>query len=535
MSIGTVYLIGAGPGDPGLITLHGLERLRTADVVVYDRLAHPALLEHVRPDAERVYVGKASAAHAMKQADINALLVERAKQGKTVARLKGGDPFVFGRGGEEGEACRAAGVPFEIVPGVTSAIAAPAYAGIPITHRDMASSFAVITGHERDDAKESGRREPGAAEGRRDWAGIAKGADTLVFLMGVEALPEIVARLQEHGRSPETPVALVQWGTWPRQRVVTGTLATIAAEVERAQLTPPAVCVVGEVVRLREALRWFDDPQARPLFGKRALVTRAREQASALSDLLRAAGAEPVEFPVIKIARRDDYGDLDVALARLPRYAWLVFTSANAVPIVAERLEALGLDARAFGGVRIAAIGPATAEALSNLLHLRADFVPSEAVAEAILAEWPDEDLHGKRILLPRAAEAREVLPEQLRARGAAVEVLPIYETQLDASAAESVRDQLKNGEIDVITFTSSSTVRNFAQAIAGEDRERLLHLAGRTLVAAIGPVTAETARENGLEPQIVAETHTIPGLVAALEGYFHARIDSPPAPPAPQ
>jgi len=517
---GTVYLIGAGPGDPGLITLRGLERLREADVVVYDRLAHPALLEHVQPDAERIYVGKASAAHAMQQADINALLVERAKQGKAVARLKGGDPFVFGRGGEEGEACRAAGVVFEIVPGVTSAIAAPAYAGIPITHRDLASSFAVITGHERDDAGEAGGRAPGTAEGRRDWAGIAKGADTLVFLMGVEALPEIVARLQEHGRPSETPVALVQWGTWPRQRVVTGTLATIAAEVERAKLTPPAVCIVGAVVRLRETLRWFDDPQARPLFGRRVLVTRAREQASALSDRLRAAGAEPVEFPVIKIVRMDDYGDLDVALSRLPRYAWVVFTSANAVPIVAERLEALGLDARAFGPVRIAAIGPATAEALYNYLRLRADFVPTEAVAEAVLAEWPEEDLRDRRILLPRAAEAREALPEQLRARGAAVEVLPVYETQHDVSAAGSVRDALENGEIDVITFTASSTVRNFAQTLAGEDRERLRQIAGRAIVAAIGPITAETAREHGLEPQIVAETHTIPGLVAALESY---------------
>ncbi|HZO90590.1 MAG TPA: uroporphyrinogen-III C-methyltransferase [Chthonomonadaceae bacterium] len=524
MAIGTVYLIGAGPGDPGLITARGLELLRAADVVVYDRLAPPALLEHVRPDAERIYVGKASAQHAMKQPDINVLLVERARQGKSVARLKGGDPFVFGRGGEEAEACRAAGVPFEVVPGVTSAIAAPAYAGIPVTHRERASSFAVITGHERDEARESGTREPGAAEGRRNWATIAHAADTLIFLMGVEALPEIAVRLQEHGRDPETPVALVQWGTWPRQRVVTGTLASIVNEAQQANLTPPAVCVVGEVVRLRETLRWFDDPTARPLFGKRVLVTRAREQASALSDLLRSKGAEPVEFPVIKIKRLEENAALDAALARLQEYDWAVFTSANSVPIVAERLEALGRDARAFGRTRIAAIGPATAEALRRQLALRADFVPTEAVAEAVIAQWPEAEIQGKRVLLPRAAEAREILPEKLRAQGAEVDVLLVYETVLDASAAESLRAQLQHGELDVLTFTSSSTVRNFAQAITEGDRTQLPALVGNALIAAIGPITAETARELGLTPHIVAEEHTIPGLVAALEAHFHSQ-----------
>jgi uroporphyrinogen III methyltransferase/synthase len=520
--MGIVYLIGAGPGDPGLITVRGQECLRAADVVVYDRLAHPALLEQTRTDAERIYVGKASAQHALPQSEINALLIECARQGKTVARLKGGDPFVFGRGGEEAQACRAAGVPFEIVPGVTSAIAAPAYAGIPVTHRDAASSFAVVTGHERDDGGAAGTRAPGAAEGRRRWATLAHAADTLVFLMGVEALPEIAARLQEHGRDPETLVALVQWGTWPQQRVVTGTLATIVEEARRAGLTPPAVCVVGEVVRLRETLRWFDDPASRPLFGKRVLVTRAREQASALSDLLRAKGAAPVEFPVIKIARLADYADLDMALRRLREYDWVVFTSANAVPIVAERLEALGLDARAFGQTRLAAIGPATAEALRRYLSLRADFVPTEAVAEAVLAQWPESDLNGRRVLLPRAAEAREILPDTLRERGATVDVLPVYETVLDVSTAESLRTQLEQGELDVLAFTSSSTVRNFAQAIAEGDTARLSALVGQTLIAAIGPITADTAREFGLNPQIVAEEHTIPGLVAAIENFIH-------------
>lgn len=517
---GTVYLIGAGPGDPKLITVRGLELLQTADVIVYDRLAHPSLLSHARPDAEKVYVGKASAKHAMKQPDINALLVDRAKQGKSVARLKGGDPFVFGRGGEEAEVCHEAGVPFEIVPGITSAIAAPAYAGIPVTHRDAASSFAVITGHERDDASEAGTRTPGAAEQRRNWAHIAHAADTLVFLMGVEALPDIAERLQAHGRDPQTPVALVQWGTRTNQRVVTGTLATIVEEARKAVITPPAVCIVGEVVKLRETLRWFDDLASRPLFSKRIVVTRAREQASDLSDLLRARGAEPDEFPVIKIVPRADLSELDNALADLSRYDWILFTSTNTVPIFTERLQALGKDARAFHATKLAAIGPATAEALREHLRLRADFVPTEAVAEAVLEQWPDADLTGKRILLPRAAEAREILPEKLTERGATVDVIPVYDTVMGEtdSVLDLFRGILSAGLIDAITFTSSSTVHNFVQALTKGKTEELPELLAKVQLAAIGPVTADTIRSYGLTPQIIAEEHTIPGLVAALE-----------------
>jgi uroporphyrinogen III methyltransferase/synthase len=521
MTPGLVSLVGAGPGDPGLITWRGLERLREADVVVYDRLAHPALLNEAPPEAERVYVGKASAHHAMRQTDINALLVDRAALGKRVVRLKGGDPFVFGRGGEEAQACRDAGIPFEVVPGVTSAIAALAYAGIPITHRDAASSFAVITGHERDDRGEAGQRAPGAAEQRRNWAHIAHAADTLVFLMGVEALSEITVRLQEHGRSADTPVALVQWGTWPRQRVVTGTLATIAGEVQTAGLTPPAVCVVGEVVRLREPLRWFDLPETRPLFGRRIVVTRAREQASALSDRLRAAGAEAIEFPVIRIVPVADPALIDAALRALSTYTWVVVTSANTAPILAARLDALNLDARAFGTARIAAIGPATADALRAHLGLKADFVPGEAVAESVLAEWPDRDLHGKRILIPRALEARETLPEGLRALGATVDVVTAYETTMDAEATAEFRAQLDNGELDALTFTASSTVHNFARALTAESGSELRDQIGAIAVAAIGPITADALRSYGVTPDIVAEEHTIPGLVTALETHF--------------
>ena len=532
---GLVSLIGAGPGDPGLLTVRGRERLQSADVVVYDRLAHPALLDYTRPDAELVYVGKVSAHHAMKQPDINALLIDRAKQGKSVARLKGGDPFVFGRGGEEAEECRLAGVPFEVVPGVTSAIAAPAYAGIPVTHRDMASSFAIVTGHERDDSRESGTRAPGEAEQRRDWKHIANAGDTLIFLMGVEALPDIAARLQENGRSASTPVALVQWGTWTRQRVVVGTLATIVDDVKRAQLTPPAVCVVGEVVRLREKLQWFDDVATHPLFGKKIVVTRAREQASALSDLLRTRGAEPLEFPAIEIARLDDYAALDAALSDLNAYDWIALTSTNTVAFLAERLDALGLDARALSQTRVAAIGPATAHALKTQLGLRADYMPSEAVAEPMLAEWPDTDVTGQRILLPRALEARDILPDGLRERGATVDVIAAYQTRMDGAASDRLRTQLQNGDIDVLTFTASSTVRNFAQALdegtgnreqgtEGTNAGTLAELVGKTTIASIGPVTSQTLRELGLNVNIEAPEHTIPGLVSAIETYFSAK-----------
>ena len=339
--------------------------------------------------------------------------------------------------------------------------------------------------------------------------------------MGVEALPEIATRLQEHGRAPETPVALVQWGTWSKQKVVTGTLENIVERVKRSGLTPPAVCVVGEVVKLRERLRWFDDPQTRPLFGKKIVVTRAREQASALSDLLRSRGAEPIEMPSIKINRIEDTETIDRALRFLTKYDWIVFTSANAVAIVADRIDAIRKDSRLFGGTRIAAIGPATADALQRRLNVRADFVPTEAVAEAVVAQWPFPDMTDRRVLIPRAKEARELLPEKLREMGAEVEVVPIYETTIDNSDKEEVIEMLRNGEIDAVTLASSSTARNFAEAVSGGKRERLQELMKGVLVAAIGPVTAETARELGMNPQLVSEEHTIPGLTATLETHF--------------
>ncbi len=521
MKPGVVALVGAGPGDPGLITVRGRELLQRADVIVYDRLAHPFLLSYARPEAEKVYVGKASAHHAMRQEEINQLLVERALKGLQVVRLKGGDPLVFGRGGEEAQACREAGVFFEIVPGVTSAIAAPAYAGIAVTHRDAASSFVVITGHERDDASAAGARTAGRAEGRRNWATLAHAADTLVFLMGVEALPEITARLQEHGRSPDTPVALVQWGTWPRQRTVTGTLATIQNEMKRAGITPPAVCVVGEVVKLREELRWFDTPAQRPLLGKRIAVTRAREQASSFAAALQELGAETLLFPVIRIEPIEQNQQLREALLLLPQTAWVVFTSVNAVEPVARQLHSLGWDARAFHNVRIAAIGPATAEAVLKGLGLRADFMPDEAVAEAMAAQWPEEDLRGKHVLLPRAAEARDVLPDALKAKGAMVNVVNAYRTVNEEEASAEFMAALQQGSIDAITFTASSTVHNFVRSVAGADTARLASLLQNIVLAAIGPVTAAALQQYGLQPAVVAPVHTIPGLLEALLQHY--------------
>jgi uroporphyrinogen III methyltransferase/synthase len=493
MSNGKVYLVGAGPGDPGLLTIKGLECIRKADVIVYDRLVHPAILNHACPGAELIYVGKASSAHTMKQDDMNQLLVDKAKEGKIVCRLKGGDPYVFGRGGEEAEALVEAGIEFEEVPGITSAIAAPAYAGIPVTHRDCCSALGVITGHEKGE------------ESRIKWDKISAGLDTLVFLMGVENLPSIVANLVANGRDPSTPVALVRWGTRPEQETLVGTLADIVEKVQSTGFKSPAVTVVGEVVGLREKLRWFDN---RPLFGKRVLVTRSRDQASELSQLLREQGAEPIEFPVIKITPPECSRELDVALDRIDQYDWLLFTSANAVRAVMARLNELGRDVRSLKGPKIGAIGPATAETIS-CTGVRVDFTPSRFVAEAVVEEFP-EDPSGKRILIPRAQDAREVLPEKLTELGADVDAVTVYRTEIDESCAAPVREMLRNGEIDIITFTSSSTVKNFVKLIG-------VSVPAGVQIACIGPITAQTAEDLGLRPDIVAEEYTIEGLVRSM------------------
>src|SRR5437870_6362818 len=519
-----VYLVGAGPGDPGLITVAGLRRLKEADAVVYDRLVNEALLKEVRPDAELVFVGKI-AGESHDQEAINRLLIEKAREGKRVVRLKGGDPFVFGRGGEEAEALREAGISFEIVPGVTSAVAVPAYAGIPVTHRGLASTFAVITGHEN----------PEKPESSIDWGKLATAVDTLVFLMGTKTLPEIVEKLIENGCTPKTPAAVIRWGTTPEQQTVTGTLTDIVRRVQEANLSPPAITVVGEVVRLREKLSWFED---RPLFGKRVLITRTRRQASTLARLLAAEGASPIELPAIEIGPSGDADAVGEAIDALTasRYAWAVFTSANAVELWFGHLRERGLDARAFATTKVAAIGPATAEALAGR-GVVADGGPKEYVAEEVVRALlprlamaspsvrPEEPssaaerrLEGSRvataprILVPRAESARPELVEGLRAAGAEVDEITLYRAAVPETAPAEALSLLREGAIDIVTFTSSSTVRNLTAMLNGH-----IETLRGPLVACIGPITAKTAEELGLRVDVVASEYTVEGLVRAL------------------
>ncbi len=505
---GKVYLVGAGPGDRKLLTLRGKECLEQADVVLYDYLANPVLLEHVPAQAERIYVGRRGRGHYQDQDEVNRLIIQKAREGKTVVRLKGGDPFVFGRGGEEAEAIAAAGLPFEVVPGVTSAVAVPAYAGIPVTHRTLASTVAFVTGHE-DPSKEAATLE---------WPRLASANGTLVFLMGMKNLPAIVEHLVTEGKPADTPVALIRWGTRSGQRTVVGTLGDIVGKAEEAEMEPPTVIVVGDVVRLREQLNWFE---TRPLFGKRILVTRAREQARELSDLLAGYGGEPVECPTIQVVAPESWRELDDAIANLRRYQWLVFTSVNGVRPFMERLRQLGQDARALAGLRLCCIGPRTAQELTAY-GLRADLIPSEFQAEGLIEAMKAAGVAGQRVLLPRAAVAREILPEQLRAMGADVRVVTAYRTVMPSGDADRLKDLLRRHEIHVITFASSSTVRNFRRLF--DSGEEMKKLTGDAVVACIGPITAKTAAEQGLPVTITAAKNTIPALVQAIVRYCSTR-----------
>ncbi len=478
----TVYLVGAGPGDPGLITVRGAEILRRADVVVYDRLSVETLLELAPPDAERISVGKSAGHASLPQDEINALLVERGRAGQQVVRLKGGDPFVFARGGEEASALLAAGVPFEIVPGITSALAVPAYAGVPVTHRGMATSFTVVTGQE------------GPTGSGTDWETVARVGGTVVVLMGAAQRAVIAARLMAGGLSPDTPVTAVTWGTRPEQRTLRTTLARLGAE----PVEPPATIVIGAVAGLD--LRWYE---GRPLFGRRIVVTRAREQASDLVSALHDLGAETVELPVIEIGEPADGGAALLAAARRAGgYDWLVFSSVNAVDRFFAALGQVGSDTRTLGGVSVAAIGPGTAAAL-EAHGVGADLVPARFVAEALVEAFPSGE---GRILLPRAAVARDALPDGLAANGWTVDVVEAYRTRLGEPSAAAL-DALSRA--DAVTFTSSSTVANFLE-VTGDLRRP-------PVIACIGPVTAATARNAGLDVTVVAEAHTIPGLVQSL------------------
>ena len=505
MNGGCVFLVGAGPGDPELLTLKGLRLLRSADAVIHDRLIDRRLLSHVPDGAEVIDVGKILGRRGPTQEDISRLLVSRAQSGQRVVRLKGGDPFVFGRGGEESEALRQAGVRFEVVPGVTSAVAAPAYAGIPLTHRDYSSAFTVVT------ASWAADRPCGAV----DWDLLARLPGTLVVLMGLRNLEEITSLLIDGGRPTETPTACVSWGTEPWQRTVTGTLGEIAASVRSAGLSAPAAIIVGEVVRLRQSLNWYE---TLPLFGKRVLVTRARNQAGTLSQRLTELGAYPVEVPTIEIRPLADYTAFDDRMSSMSSYDWVIFTSSNAVQAVSERLQKHGRDSRALHGVRVACIGEATRTALARI-GLRADLTAAYATSRGLVHAFDTTDLTGMSVLLPRTDIAKSELPERLRSAGACVDQVQAYRTAAPEDARQAALDALHRG-VDSITFTSSSTVDNLV-GLLGDEVELLRGPA----IACIGPVTATTASRYGLNVDIVAQVHTVEGLVADMVEHFGTHI----------
>jgi uroporphyrinogen III methyltransferase/synthase len=485
-----VYLIGAGPGDPELLTLKGRRILQQADAVLYDHLANVALLEFAPPHAERLYVGKKRSVHAFSQEEICSLLIDRARRGLTVVRLKGGDPLLFGRGGEEAEALADAGIPFEIVPGVTTPLGIAAYTGVPLTHREHTSAVTFVTGH---------------AVETIDWAKVGH-AETLVIFMGLTTFPEIARQLINHGRSPDTPAMAVRWATRADQQTIVGTLSRLPALL--AGMKPPATIIVGEVVRLRDKLDWFE---RLPLFGKRIVVTRASEQAGALASRLSALGAGVVELPTIEIRPPADPAPLDRAIAQLDTYDWLIFTSANGVRFFLDRLDAGENDLRKLRA-KICAIGPATRAAV-EALHLKVDLMGKEYVAEGMLEAFAAHDLAGKRILLPRAAVARDLVPAGLARRGARVDVVEAYRTVPPEHLAAQAREVLESRP-DCVTFTSSSTVRNLLLAAGAEALRGIA-------VASIGPITTLTARQLGVEVATQAKVFTVDGLVAAVLGLY--------------
>ena len=505
---GKVYLVGAGPGDPGLLTLRGRDCLERADVVLYDYLANPALLAHAPEHAERLYVGRRGTGKYPEQASINQLLIERAQAGKVVVRLKGGDPFVFGRGGEEAEALATAGIAFEVVPGVTAAVAVPAYAGIPITHRTLASTVTIVTGHE----------DPAKSATMLDWPRLAATRGTLVFLMGMKHLSTITAQLMQEGLSPSTPVAITRWGTRACQQTLVGTLSDIVSKARAIGMEPPTVIVVGEVVQLRSTLNWFE---RRPLFGKRVLMTRAKEQAHELATHLAGYGADPVEGPTISIVPPLDWTVVDRAISEIGTYHWMIFTSVNGVDRFMSRLRVKELDARCLAGRQVCCIGPRTAQELERF-GIRADLVPDEYQAEGVLAALNQQEISTSRILIPRAEVAREILPDQLRARGAHVDVVPVYRTLAPDLKAEGWWQELRDHRLDVVTFTSSSTVRNFVAMLGGVDA--VSPLLRSVTIACIGPITAKTAEEFGLTVSIMPSENTIPALVDAIAHHYESR-----------
>ncbi len=508
--IGKVYLVGAGPGDPGLITVRGQYLLKRAEVVVYDYLASKRLLRFVPSEAQFVYAGKRGGEkHVHTQDEINQMLVDFALAGKTVIRLKGGDPFIFGRGGEELETLAAANIPFEVVPGVTSATAAATYAGIPITHRDYTASVAFLTGHE----------DPTKPNSNIDWSKIATGVGTIVVYMGIKNLPVIVDNLVGNGRSPDTPVAVVRWASTPEQRSVVGTLSTIADIVIKEDIKPPALIVIGEVVNLRDTIDWFEK---RPLFGKRMIVTRTREQASELVARLEEAGASCYECSTINIKPVDSYEVFDEELERINEYHWILFTSLNGVKYFFERLFSKGMDARDLKGPSVAVVGKSTADLLLSY-GINADLIPPKFTGEGLAESLLDQGIEGRNILVPRAKEGREILPEMLRGGGAQVMVTPVYKNIPPQGRIDELRAELESGQVDLVTFTSSSTVRNFLTMVDASDQDELLRLMAGVKIAAIGPITAKTVTDSGLQVDIQPENYTIAAMVQSVIDYYQS------------
>ncbi|MBH5317175.1 uroporphyrinogen-III C-methyltransferase [Paenibacillus sp. GSMTC-2017] len=513
MNTGKVYLVGAGPGDPKLITVRGLECLKVCDVVVYDRLASPRLLQHVKPGTELVYVGKLPDRHTMKQEEINQLLVDLALSGKTVTRLKGGDPTIFGRVGEEAELLYDHGIPFEIVPGITSAIAVPAYAGIPVTHRDHSSSLSIITGHE----------SPDKLDRSIHWDKVTNATGTLIFLMGVAKIGYITEQLIRHGKPPQTPVALVRWGTRVEQQTIVGTLETIEAIVKAANFQPPAVIVVGDVVLQRDKLRWYEN---KPLFGMRILVTRARAQASELADRIEELGGEPCEFPVIETREPTNAAALETLRMHLEAaesYQWLMFTSVNGVHYFFNFLRRFNIDIRRFHAARIVAVGPKTAEALVDR-GLTVEEVPVKFHAESLLETLEGKLKPGEKALLPRGDLARDVLPTELREWGIEPVEIDVYETVLATFQDELALEWIREGGIHMITFTSSSTVTNLLELLRRRGFEDPVKVLDGIPIASIGPITSKTIVEAGLQVTLEAKASTLDSLLEDIIDYNQQR-----------
>jgi uroporphyrinogen III methyltransferase/synthase len=499
---GRCYLVGAGPGDLGLVTLRAGELIESADVIVYDALCNPEMLAWTREEAEIIFAGKRAGEHTLTQAEINALLLEKAEAGKNVVRLKGGDPFLFGRGAEEAEALAAARIPFEIVPGVTSAIAAPAYAGIPVTHRGQNSHVTFFTGHE----------DPAKAQSAIDFTALVKLGGTQVMLMGIERLDLITREMMESGARADLPVALIRWGTTARQKTIVGTLSDIAQRARDAGFEAPAIAIFGEVVSLRKKLSWFEQ---QPLFGKRIVVTRTRKQAGALSSQLRCLGTDVMELPTIRIEAPTELREFGELVQDAHSYDWLVFTSPNGVSAFFEMFFKLYDDVREIGGARIAAIGPATAQRVTDF-HLHVDLQPPEFIAEGIVKEFAAQGgVENLRILVARAEKARDLLPKALSSMGAIVDEGFAYRTVPETRDVTGVRRRFAEEGADLITFTSSSTVENFLDL-------QLPWPAGMK-VASIGPITSATARERGLNVDVEARQHDVPGLVAAIRQFYGA------------